>query len=129
MKNFNFPLEILKDWTETINTEKSNQYGQIINLKDILSSKEFQETDFTLPLAIGMKNDGKPYIADLLKMPHLLIAGKPGNGTSVLLNAIITSLLFSKKADEVKFVFIDPDMVEFFPYNKVNIPNLAKIQQ
>ena len=126
MKTFNFPLEILKDWNEKINIEKFSQNRQIITLKDILSSKEFQETDFILPMAIGMKTDGKPYIADLTKMPHLLIVGKPGNGTSVLLDAILTSLLYSKKPDEVKFVLIDPDMVAFTHYNNVDIPYLAK---
>lgn len=125
MKTFNFPLEILKDWNEITNTDKLSQYRQIINLKDILSSKEFQETDFTLPLAIGMKTDGKPYIADLTKMPHLLIAGKPGNGISVLLDAILASLLYIQNPDEVKFVLIDPDMVEFTHYNNVDIPYLA----
>lgn len=101
-----------------IGVEIANKTRKIVRLKDILDTKEFQESYFSLPIAIGCTLANKPYIADLTKMPHLLIIGATGLGKSVLQNVVVTSLLYRRKPDEVKFVIIDPSRVEFSPYNK-----------
>lgn len=111
-----------------IGVEIANKTRKIVRLKDILGTKEFQESYFSLPIAIGCTLANKPYIADLTKMPHLLIIGATGLGKSVLQNVVVTSLLYRKKPDEVKFVIIDPSRVEFSPYNKIENQYLAKCQ-
>ena len=92
-------------------------------LKDIIDSKEFEEIDSKLPLALGKSISGDIIISTIDKMPHLLIAGATGSGKSVCINSIIVSILYKAKPSEVKMILIDPKMVELNIYNK--IPHLA----
>ena len=111
----------------TVGIEVANKRPQMVSMRTIIKSKAFQENDFKLPVAIGSTISNEVYITDLAKMPHLLVAGATGQGKSVGLNAIIASLLFSKRPDELKFVMIDPKMVEFSLYEKIESHYLAKI--
>ncbi|MCX6232535.1 MAG: DNA translocase FtsK 4TM domain-containing protein [Bacteroidetes bacterium] len=111
----------------TIGIEVPNQNPQIVSMKTMLSSEKFQNSKMELPIAIGKTIANEPYIADLAKMPHLLMAGATGQGKSVGLNAIIASLLYKKHPAEIKFVMVDPKKVELSLFNKIERHFLAKL--
>ncbi len=111
----------------TVGIEVANKDAQTVSMRTVVKSHKYQESKFKLPVAIGSTISNEVYIADLAKMPHLLVAGATGQGKSVGLNAIIASLLYKKTPDELKFVMIDPKMVEFSPYAKIEAHYLAKI--
>ncbi len=111
----------------TIGIEVPNREPQTVSMRSILESKKFQECKYELPMAIGCTISNDVYIADLCKMPHMLVAGATGQGKSVGLNAIIASLLYRKHPAELKFVLIDPKMVEFSLYSKLEHHYLAKL--
>ncbi|MBO4316167.1 MAG: DNA translocase FtsK 4TM domain-containing protein, partial [Prevotella sp.] len=100
----------------TIGIEVPNKKANIVSMESILNSKKFQETKMDLPIALGKTITNDVYMADLAKIPHLLVAGATGQGKSVGLNAIITSLLYKKHPNELKFVLVDPKKVEFTTY-------------
>ena len=101
---------------------------RMVYLREVLESKEFQEFKAELPIALGISTENKPIIADLYKMPHLLIGGATGMGKSVLLNSIIVSLLFRKSPEEVKFMLISTKIVDFGHYSKIKEQYLVKIE-
>jgi S-DNA-T family DNA segregation ATPase FtsK/SpoIIIE len=111
----------------TIGIEVPNQNPDIVSIKSILGSEKFQNTKFELPFGIGKTVANESYIADLTKMPHLLMAGATGQGKSVGLNAVITSLLYKKHPSELKFVLVDPKKVELTLYSKIERHFLAKL--
>lgn len=111
----------------TIGIEVPNQNPQIVSMKTMLNSIEFKESKFELPIAIGKTISNKPFVADLAKMPHLLMAGATGQGKSVGLNAIISSLLYKKHPAELKFIMVDPKKVELSLYTKIERHYLAKL--
>lgn len=111
----------------TIGMEVPNKKPQIVGIRSILSSKAFHESGAALPIALGTTIDNEVYVADLAKMPHLLVAGATGMGKSVGLNTIIASLLFKKHPAELKFVLVDPKMVEFSLYKCLERHYLAKL--
>lgn len=110
-----------------IGIEVPNREKQMVAVHTIFGSKAFQETEFELPIALGATIDNQVYIADLAKMPHLLVAGATGKGKSVGMNIIINSLLYKKHPSELKLVLIDPKMVEFYPYRKLVNHYLAQV--
>lgn len=111
----------------TIGIEVPNNDPQVVSMRSIIASKKFQECRYELPMALGATISNDVFIADLAKMPHLLVAGATGQGKSVGLNAIITSLLYKKHPAELKFVLIDPKMVEFSLYRVLEKHYLAKL--
>ena len=111
----------------TIGIEVPNKEPQVVSMRSILESKAYQECKYKLPMALGATISNDVYIADLAKMPHLLVAGATGMGKSVGLNAIIASLLYRKHPAELKFVLIDPKMVEFSLYSVLERHFLAKL--
>jgi len=111
----------------TIGIEVPNQNPQIVSMRGMLSSSEFRNSKFDLPIAIGRTISNTPFVADLAKMPHLLMAGATGQGKSVGLNAIISSLLYRKHPAELKFVMVDPKKVELSLYTKIERHFLAKL--
>ncbi len=111
----------------TIGIEVPNQNPEIVSMKSIIASEKFQKSDYELPIGLGKTISNETYIADLTKMPHLLIAGATGQGKSVGLNAIITSLLYKKHPSQVKFVLIDPKKVELTLFSKIERHFLAKL--
>lgn len=111
----------------TIGIEVPNKDPQTVSMRSVIGSKKYQESKMELPMALGCTIENKVYMADLTKMPHLLVAGATGQGKSVGLNAIITSLLYKKHPAELKFVLIDPKMVEFSPYSILEHHYLARI--
>ena len=111
----------------TIGIEVPNKDPQTVSIRSILGSKKFQECKQQLPMAMGATISNEVYIADLCKMPHLLVAGATGMGKSVGLNTIIASLLYKKHPAELKFVLIDPKMVEFSLYSVLERHYLAKL--
>ena len=111
----------------TIGIEVPNKDPQTVSYRSIIASKKFQECKYELPMAMGATISNDVFIADLTKMPHLLVAGATGQGKSVGLNAIIASLLYKKHPAELKFVLIDPKMVEFSLYSKLERHYLAKL--
>lgn len=111
----------------TVGIEVANKDPQTVAMRTIITSRAFQQTRYDLPIAIGSTIDNRVYIADLAKMPHLLVAGATGQGKSVGLNAIITSLLYSKHPAQLKFVLVDPKMVEFSLYQALERHYLARI--
>ncbi|MDE6367587.1 MAG: DNA translocase FtsK, partial [Muribaculaceae bacterium] len=111
----------------TIGIEVPNSDPQVVSMRSIIGSKRFQECKYELPMALGATISNEVFIADLAKMPHLLVAGATGQGKSVGLNAIITSLLYKKHPAELKFVLIDPKMVEFSLYRTLEKHYLAKL--
>lgn len=111
----------------TVGIEVPNRKSEIVSMKGLLSSREFTESKHELPLALGRTITNDPFIIDLTKMPHLLVAGATGQGKSVGLNAIITSLLYKKHPAELKFVLIDPKRVELPLYGKIERHFLAKL--
>lgn len=104
---------------KTIGIEMANSNAVVVPLKKVIESGEFREGDPKLPLALGCTSYNKPLVLDLAKMRHLLIVGMPGHGNSVLQYAIITSLLYSKRPDELKFIMIDTSCVEFNAYESI----------
>ncbi|MEE1142758.1 MAG: DNA translocase FtsK [Bacteroidales bacterium] len=111
----------------TIGIEVPNVNPQIVSMKTMLTSPQFVDTKYELPIAIGKTISSEPYVADLAKMPHLLMAGATGQGKSVGLNAIISSLLFKKHPCDLKFVMVDPKKVELSLYSKIERHYLAKL--
>lgn len=111
----------------TVGIEVPNAQKNIVSMESILNSKRFQETTMDLPIAIGKTITNEVFMADLTKLPHLLVAGATGQGKSVGLNAIITSLLYKKHPNELKFVLIDPKKVEFSMYMPIADHFMAKI--
>ena len=112
----------------TIGIEVPNRDKQIVSMRSSILSPEFQESKAQLPVVIGRTIQNKSYVFDLAKLPHLLVAGATGQGKSVGLNAIIASLLYRKHPAELKFVLIDPKMVEFPIYSKIERHFLAKME-
>ena len=112
----------------TIGIEVPNRHKQIVSMFSAIRSLRFQESKAELPVVIGRTIQNENYVFDLTKMPHLLVAGATGQGKSVGLNAIITSLLYRKHPAQLKFVMIDPKMVEFSLYAKIERHFLAKMQ-
>lgn len=113
----------------TIGIEVPNRKQRIVSMRELLNSPQFKETKMQLPLALGATISNDIFMADLAKMPHLLVAGATGQGKSVGLNCIIASLLYSKHPDELKFVLIDPKMVEFSLYQRIANQFMAKIPE
>lgn len=111
----------------TIGIEVPNQIAQTVQMKSILASAAYQECRMELPMALGSTISNEIFIADLAKMPHLLVAGATGMGKSVGLNVIVASLLYKKHPAELKFVFVDPKMVEFSLYKKLSHHYLASM--
>jgi S-DNA-T family DNA segregation ATPase FtsK/SpoIIIE len=111
----------------TIGIEVPNQNPEIVSIKSLLGTDKFKNTPYELPFVLGKTISNETFIADLAKMPHLLMAGATGQGKSVGLNTIITSLLYKKHPSQVKFVLIDPKKVELTLYNKIERHFLAKL--
>jgi len=111
----------------TVGIEVPNKNPEMVSMRSLITSKAFQETKFDIALALGRTITNEPYIVDLTKMPHLLVAGATGQGKSVGINAIITSILYKKHPAEVKFVLIDPKRVELPLYIKIERHFLAKL--
>jgi S-DNA-T family DNA segregation ATPase FtsK/SpoIIIE len=111
----------------TIGIEVPNQNPEIVSMRSVLSSRKFQDNNFELPVAMGKTISNETYVFDLAKMPHLLLAGATGQGKSVGLNCIITSLLYKKHPSQLKFVLIDPKRVELTAYTSLEKHYLAKI--
>lgn len=111
----------------TVGIEVANRDPQTVSMRTVIQSKKYQESKYRLPIALGCTISNTVYIADLAKMPHLLVAGSSGQGKSVGLNAIVASLLYSKKPHEIKLVMIDPKQVEFAFYNKLKNYYMAAI--
>ena len=111
----------------TIGIEVPNAKPRIVPMQAILNSKKFQETTMELPIALGKTITNEVYMVDLAKAPHMLIAGATGQGKSVGLNAIVTSLLYKKHPAELKFVIVDPKKVEFSVYAPIEKHFLAKL--
>jgi len=111
----------------TIGIEVPNQNPEIVSMRSIIASKKFQESKYALPVALGRTISNETYTFDLTKMPHLLVAGATGQGKSVGLNAIITSLLYKKHPSQLKFVMVDPKKVELSIYSVIEKHFLAKL--
>lgn len=109
----------------TIGIEVPNKKKQIVSLKETMNSEKFEDAKMELPIALGKTISNEVFVADLAKMPHLLIAGATGQGKSVGINTIIMSLLYRKHPSQVKLVLIDPKKVELFPYTKLDRHFLA----
>ena len=111
----------------TVGIEVPNKEPKMVSMYSVLASRKFQECKYDLPLALGKSITNEVFIADLCKMPHILVAGATGQGKSVGLNAIITSLLYKKHPAQLKFVLIDPKMVEFSIYSVIEKHFMAKL--
>ena len=111
----------------TIGIEVPNQKPEIVSMRSIIGSKKFQESTYELPIALGKTISNETFMVDLAKMPHILVAGATGQGKSVGLNAIITSLLYKKHPSQLKFVLIDPKKVELNLYSSLEQHFLAKM--
>ena len=107
---------------DLVGVEIPNRSLEFVSLRDMLTDKAMQESRSKTAISLGLDVSGQPVIADINKMPHLLIAGTTGSGKSVLINAIISSILFRASPEEVKFIMVDPKRVELTPYN--DIPHL-----
>ncbi len=107
-----------------VGVEIPNRKAQLVYIKDIVASELFANSRLKLPLALGRSISGRPYVTDLAKMPHLLVAGATGAGKSVCINSMITSLLYRLHPDELKFIFIDPKMLELSVY--AGLPHLGR---
>lgn len=112
----------------TIGIEVPNARPQIVSMESIINSRKFQETQFELPMVLGKTITNEIYMVDLAKMPHMLVAGATGQGKSVGLNAIITSLLYKKHPAELKLVMVDPKKVEFSVYSPIVNHFLAQVE-
>jgi S-DNA-T family DNA segregation ATPase FtsK/SpoIIIE len=104
----------------TIGIEVPNKKSQIVSLREMLESDKFQNSKMALPIALGKTISNEIFIADLAKMPHLLIAGATGQGKSVGINTILCSLLYKKHPSQLKLILVDPKKVELFPYNSID---------
>ncbi|HBZ34449.1 MAG TPA: cell division protein FtsK [Bacteroidales bacterium] len=112
----------------TVGIEVPNKKSQVVSMHSVIASRKFQEeSKFALPVALGRTITNEVFMFDLAKAPHLLVAGATGQGKSVGLNAIITSLLYKKHPSELKFVLVDPKMVEFNIYAKIEKQYMAKL--
>lgn len=111
----------------TVGIEVPNSKPEVVSMRSLISSKVFQESDYELPLALGKTISNETFVVDLTKMPHILVAGATGQGKSVGLNAIISSLLYKKHPAELKFVFVDPKKVELNLYSIIEKHFLAKM--
>ncbi|WP_308993349.1 DNA translocase FtsK [Mariniflexile litorale] len=111
----------------TIGIEVPNKNATIVSMRSVIASKRFQTSDMQLPIALGKTISNETFVVDLAKMPHLLMAGATGQGKSVGLNAVLTSLLYKKHPAEVKFVLVDPKKVELTLFNKIERHYLAKL--
>ena len=111
----------------TIGIEVPNQKSTVVSMHSVISSKKFQESAMELPIALGKTISNETFVIDLAKMPHLLMAGATGQGKSVGLNAVLTSLLYKKHPAEVKFILVDPKKVELTLFNKIERHYLAKL--
>jgi len=111
----------------TIGIEVPNKKPTVVSMRSVIASKKFQNAEMQLPIAFGKTISNETFVVDLAKMPHLLMAGATGQGKSVGLNAILTSLLYKKHPAEVKFILVDPKKVELTLYNKIERHFLAKL--
>lgn len=111
----------------TIGIEVPNSTSTMVSMRSVIASQKFQKIDMELPIVFGKTISNETFVTDLAKMPHMLMAGATGQGKSVGLNAIITSLLYKKHPSELKFVFVDPKKVELTLYNKIERHFLAKL--
>lgn len=111
----------------TIGIEVPNKNPTMVPMKSVIGSSRFQEAEMELPIALGKTISNETFVVDLAKMPHLLMAGATGQGKSVGLNAVLTSLLYKKHPAEVKFVLVDPKKVELTLFNKIERHYLAKL--
>jgi S-DNA-T family DNA segregation ATPase FtsK/SpoIIIE len=111
----------------TIGIEVPNKNPTTVSMKSVIGSTKFQEAEMELPIALGKTISNETFVVDLAKMPHLLMAGATGQGKSVGLNAVLTSLLYKKHPAEVKFVLVDPKKVELTLFNKIERHYLAKL--
>ncbi|MFB9055567.1 DNA translocase FtsK 4TM domain-containing protein [Mariniflexile ostreae] len=111
----------------TIGIEVPNKSSTIVSMRSVIASKKFQTSDMQLPIALGKTISNETFVVDLAKMPHLLMAGATGQGKSVGLNAVLTSLLYKKHPAEVKFILVDPKKVELTLFNKIERHYLAKL--
>ena len=111
----------------TIGIEVPNKKSTIVSMHSAIASKKFQESQMELPIALGKTISNETFVVDLTKMPHLLMAGATGQGKSVGLNAVLTSLLYKKHPAEVKFILVDPKKVELTLFNKIERHYLAKL--
>jgi S-DNA-T family DNA segregation ATPase FtsK/SpoIIIE len=111
----------------TIGIEVPNQHPEMVSMRSVLMSEKFQNTTMDLPIALGKTISNEVFIADLAKMPHLLVAGATGQGKSVGINAILVSLLYKRHPAELKFVLVDPKKVELTLFRKIERHFLAKL--
>ena len=111
----------------TIGIEVPNKNPSIVSMRSVIASPKFQNAEMELPIAFGKTISNETFVVDLAKMPHLLMAGATGQGKSVGLNAILSSLLYKKHPAEVKFVLVDPKKVELTLFNKIERHFLAKL--
>lgn len=111
----------------TIGIEVPNKNKEMVSMKSVISTDKFMNSDMALPIGLGKTISNEVFIADLAKMPHLLMAGATGQGKSVGLNAILTSLLYKKHPSQLKFVLVDPKKVELTLFNKIERHYLAKL--
>ncbi len=111
----------------TIGIEVPNKNPKTVSMRSVIASPKFQNAEMELPLALGKTISNETFVVDLAKMPHLLMAGATGQGKSVGLNAILTSLIYKKHPAEVKFVLVDPKKVELTLFNKIERHFLAKL--
>jgi S-DNA-T family DNA segregation ATPase FtsK/SpoIIIE len=111
----------------TVGIEVPNQNPEVVSMRSVIASKKFQESDLQLPVAMGKTITNETFVIDLHKMPHLLVAGATGQGKSVGLNVILTSLLYKKHPAELKLVLVDPKKVELSLYNKLSKHFLAQV--
>jgi S-DNA-T family DNA segregation ATPase FtsK/SpoIIIE len=111
----------------TIGIEVPNKKSTIVSMRSVIASQKFQQSKMQLPIAFGKTISNETFVVDLAKMPHLLMAGATGQGKSVGLNAVLTSLLYKKHPAEVKFVLVDPKKVELTLFNKIERHYLAKL--
>jgi len=111
----------------TVGIEVPNQNPEIVSMHSVIASKRFQESEMQLPVALGKTITNETFVMDLTKLPHLLVAGATGQGKSVGLNVILTSLLYKKHPSELKLVLVDPKKVELSLYNKIDKHFLAQV--
>ncbi|WCO02921.1 DNA translocase FtsK [Psychroserpens ponticola] len=111
----------------TIGIEVPNKNSTIVSMRSVIASQKFQKSEMELPIAFGKTISNETFVVDLAKMPHMLMAGATGQGKSVGLNAVLTSLLYKKHPAEVKFVLVDPKKVELTLFNKIERHYLAKL--
>ncbi|WP_242086872.1 DNA translocase FtsK [Aestuariivivens sediminis] len=111
----------------TIGIEVPNKNATVVSMRSVIASKKFQNSEMQLPIALGKTISNETLVVDLAKMPHLLMAGATGQGKSVGLNVVLTSLLYKKHPAEVKFILVDPKKVELTLFNKIERHYLAKL--